>query len=68
MSKIDPRALPSALPPSTAELGSWQELSRDEQIASYRQALQAPDTERVSKATVADVLSAARQRVGARRG
>jgi hypothetical protein len=68
MTDTTTRPLPSALPPTEAELAAWQALSRDEQIARYREALQAPEAGRVSKATMADVLTAARQRVAARRG
>jgi hypothetical protein len=68
MTEITTRPLPSALPPTEAELTAWRALSRDEQLTRYRDALQAPDAGRVSKATMADVLTAARQRVAARRG
>lgn len=67
MTEIATRPYPSALPPSEAELAAWHALSRDEQLARYREALQAPEAGRVSKATMADVLSAARKRVAARR-
>lgn len=62
------RPLPSAAPPTEAELAAWRALSRDEQLARYREALLGPDAERVSEASMADVLVAARQRVAARRG
>ena len=68
MAEITTRPLLSALPPTEAELAAWHALSREEQLARYRVALQAPDAGRVSKATMADVLAAARQRVAARRG
>jgi hypothetical protein len=68
MSEIATHPSPSALPPTEAELAAWQALSRDEQLARYREALLAPDAARVSEATMADVLTAARQRVAARRG
>ena len=59
------RPLLSALPPTEAELAAWHALSREEQLARYREAIQAPDAGRVSKATMADVLAAARQTVAA---
>ena len=62
------RAIPSAVPPTEAELAAWRALSRDEQLARYRAALLASDAGRVSKATMADVLTTARQRVADRRG
>jgi hypothetical protein len=65
MTEITTRALPSALPPTEEELAAWRALSRDEQLIRYRNALQAPDA---ARATMADVLTAARQRVAARRG
>ena len=68
MSKIDTRPVPSALPPSAAELAAWQSLTRDEQIARTRDTLLAPEAGRVSEATMDDVLIAARKRVAARRG
>ena len=67
MTKIVTCPLPSAVPPTEAELAAWRALSRDEQLTRTREALQAPNAGRVSKATMADVLTAARQRVAARR-
>lgn len=68
MNDIDTRPFPSSRPPTESELVAWRALSRDEQLTRYRDALQAPDAGRVSKGTMADVLTAARQRVAARRG
>jgi hypothetical protein len=68
MTETATHPFPSALPPTEAELAAWRALSRDEQLARYREALQAPDAQSVSKATMADVLATARQRVAARRG
>ncbi len=59
MTEIATRPFPSAPPPTEAELAAWQALSRDEQLTRYREAPQAPDARRVSKATMADVLTAA---------
>jgi hypothetical protein len=42
-------------------------LTRDEQIGRYREYLSHPDCERVSSATMADVLAEARERIAARR-
>ena len=60
------RAMPSPIPPTEAELAEWNALSRDEQIARYREYLAHPDCERVSKASMSDVLTAARRRLAAR--
>jgi len=68
MSDIATRSLPSALPPTEAELAAWQTLSRDEQLARYQEALEHPSAIRVSTATMADVLIAAKLRIAARRG
>ena len=68
MTETTMRPFPSALPPTEEELAAWQALSRDEQLVRYREALQAADVQRVSKANMADVLAIARQRVAARRG
>lgn len=68
MTEAVTRPIPSAIPPTEAELAIWRALSRDEQLARYRDALRGPDAERVSEATMADVLIAARRRVAARRG
>lgn len=68
MTETATRPFPSALPPTEAELAAWRALSREEQVARYREVLLAPEAERVSKSTMADVLAAARQRVAARRG
>jgi predicted DNA-binding protein (UPF0251 family) len=68
MTEITTRPSLSALPPTEAELAAWHALSREEQLARYRETLQAADAGRVSKATMADVLAAARQKVAARRG
>ena len=62
------REFPSAIPPTEAELDGWRVLSREEQLARYQAALQAPDAGRVSKASMADVLIEARRRVARRRG
>ncbi len=37
MSQIKYRVVPSALPPSEAELADWQALSREEQIARFKE-------------------------------
>ena len=67
MSDIATRPIPSALPPTEAELAAWRALSCDEPLVRYREALNAPDAARVGEATMADVLTAARKRVAARR-
>lgn len=63
MSKIATRPVPSALPPSAAELAAWQFLIRDEQIARTRDTLLAPEAGRVSEASMDDVLIVGRKRV-----
>lgn len=68
MSKIARHQLPSALPPTEAALAAWQALSREEQLACYRNGLLAPAAERISPATMADILITARQRVATRNG
>ncbi len=67
MSEVRTGDFPSALPPTEAELAAWRSLSSDEQLARYREVLQAPDAQRVSTSTMDDVLIAAHQRVAARR-
>ena len=67
MTDTKTRATPSPLPPTEAELEAWNALTRDEQIARYREYLSHPDCERVSSATMADVLAEGRERAAARR-
>ena len=67
MTETKTRAKPSPLPPTEAELAEWNALTRDEQLARYREYLSHPDCERVSSASMADVLAEARERVAARR-
>jgi hypothetical protein len=67
MTDIATRLVPSALPPTDAELAAWHALPRGEQLARYREALQASDAVRISTATMAAVRAAVRQRVAARR-
>ena len=66
MTDAKTRTIPSALPPTKAELAEWNALTRDEQLAHMREVLRHPDCQRISDASVADVLVAARQRVAAR--
>ncbi len=68
MPKIVTRPSLSALPPDAAELAAWNTLSREEQLAQFRDALGAAEAGRVSKASMADILIAARQRAAARGG
>jgi hypothetical protein len=58
--------MPSALPPSEAELAEWQALSREEQLARYRQVLQHPDCQRISDASMSDIRAKAQQLAVAR--
>jgi hypothetical protein len=57
------RAMPSALPPSEAELAEWNALTRDEQIARYREFFAHPDCNTFTNETAEEVVAAA-QRVG----
>ncbi|CCE01134.1 hypothetical protein [Bradyrhizobium sp. STM 3809] len=67
MANKQTRLLPSALPPSGTELALWQRLSREEQIARYREVLEHPDSLRISGSTTSDVLAKARRRAAGRR-
>jgi hypothetical protein len=66
MTTATTRAMPSALPPTEAERDAWNALTRDEQIARYREYLAHPDCDRVSSATIAEILTEARARVAGR--
>ncbi len=68
MSKTTARPMPSVLPPSESELAAWNTLARDEQLACFREALSHPDCDRVSNATMGDILTEARARTAVRRG
>jgi hypothetical protein len=61
VTEMTTRPLLFALPPTAAELADWHALSREEQLARFREALQASDAGCVSKATMADVLAAGRR-------
>jgi hypothetical protein len=67
MTTLKKRAMPSPLPPTEAELAAWNALTRDEQIARYREYLAQPDCDRISDATMSDILAKARERVAARK-
>jgi hypothetical protein len=56
-------AVPSALPPTEAELAAWNALTRDEQIARYRAVLTSPPCQTVTTASMDDIRDAARQRL-----
>ena len=66
MTAATTRAAPSPLPPTEAELAGWNALTRDEQVARYREYLSHPDCDRVSGVSMADILAEARAR-GAQR-
>jgi hypothetical protein len=68
MTDAPTRALPSALPPTEAELAKWEMLSREEQLDRYREVLRHPDCQRISGATMDDIRARAKQRAAARRG
>jgi hypothetical protein len=67
MTDTKTRAMPSPLPPTEAELETWNSPTRDEQIERYREYLQPPDCQRISDATMDDILAEARRRADARR-
>lgn len=67
MSTTTARAMPAPLPPTEAELEAWSALTREEQVARYREHLSHPDCDRVSDATAAEILEEARARAAARR-
>ncbi len=67
MSDIATHLLPSALPPTDAERAAWNALTRDEQLARYRDVLLSPDAGRITGATMQDVLIEGRRLVAARR-
>lgn len=66
MADTKTRAMPSPLPPTEAELAAWNALTRDEQIARYREYLADPDCHRLTGSTVATILDRARERVATR--
>jgi hypothetical protein len=68
MTDTTTRTTLSALPLTEAQLAAWEALTRDEQVARYREYLSHPDCQRVSTASMADVLAEARERVARRRG
>jgi len=61
------RATPSALPPSEAELAEWNALSREEQIARYREFFAHPDCNTFADETAEEVIAAAQKQAAARR-
>ena len=63
----DVGSAPSPLPPTEAELAAWRALTRDEQLARYREALRRPECQRIGDAAMAAVMARARRRVAARR-
>ncbi len=62
------RTTPSPLPPTEAELAAWNALNREQQIAYLREHLSHPDCDRVSDATMAEIVTEARARAARRRG
>jgi hypothetical protein len=59
-------SVPSPFPPSEAELALWNALTRDEQIARYREYLAHTDCSTLTTDTPDDILAAARAKVAAR--
>jgi hypothetical protein len=60
-------AIPSALPPSEAELAEWNALSRDEQIARHREFFAHPDCNAFTDETAEEIIAAAQSQAAARR-
>jgi hypothetical protein len=59
--------MPSALPPSEAELAEWKALSRDEQIARHREFFAHPDCNMFTDETIEEIIAAAQTEAAARR-
>ena len=59
--------MPSALPPTEAELAEWNALTRDEQIARYREFFAHPDCNTFTDETAEEIVAAARAKAAARR-
>jgi hypothetical protein len=59
-------AAPSPLPAGEDELAAWNALTRDEQIARYREYLAHADCSSLTNDTPDDILAAARAKVAAR--
>jgi hypothetical protein len=68
MSRTATRVLPSALPAGDEEREAWQGLSRDEQVARFREVLLGADAQCVSDTSLSHVLAAARARVAGKGG
>ena len=62
MSATTTRVMPGPLPPTQADVELWNALSREEQIARYRESLSEPACDRESGATVSEILAEARAR------
>jgi hypothetical protein len=61
------RVMPSALPPSEAELAEWNALTRDEQIARHREFFAHPDCNTFTDETAEEIIAAAQTQAAARR-
>jgi hypothetical protein len=59
-------AMPSALPPCEAELAEWNALTRDEQIARYREFFAHPDCNIFTDETAEEIIAAAQTQAAAR--
>jgi len=60
------RTIPTALPPTEAELAAWNALSRDQQVARYRAYFADPACQTVTDESMADIREAARRRLAGR--
>ncbi len=67
MSDTSTRIMPSELPPTEVELAEWNALTREQQIARYREYFAHPDCEAFTADTPEEILAAARAQVAARR-
>ncbi|MBV9288611.1 MAG: hypothetical protein JO288_12455 [Hyphomicrobiales bacterium] len=63
---LDINAAPSPLPPSEAELAAWKALTREEQVARFREYFGHLDCNTFSPETPEEILAAARALAAAR--
>lgn len=67
MATVKIHIMPSPLPASESERNEWNALTREEQVARYREYLSQPECDRLTSVTMADILTEARAEVAARR-
>ncbi len=66
MTATYPDVMPSATVADEAEIAAWNALPRDEQVRRYRDVLADPTCDRVTDASMSDILAAARLRAATR--